>query len=181
MRKTFVIAAALLLASTAGAVVYENGSSPSNNVKDGEMAITSTEASATTAGPNGTQYTVKLWETGQLSNITEDRLRNISTKYIQLSFTGLIDSPTPCHKLKHNITGSDDSFTLNIYLEESNQTCIQQKVMKKYRLEMENNRPFTLKVQHKGETLQKLRAGHGQIEDEKTLLDKIISFFNNLL
>lgn len=180
-RALFVLTVALMIGS-AGAYVAGSGSSPSNNVTEGEMAATSSSASATTAaGPNGSKYTVKVWETGQLNNVTDDRLENVSTRYLQLSFKGYIASPTPCHTLKHNLTGSEEDYTLNVYLEETGQMCAQQRVMKTYRAEMENNRPFDLEVQHEGETVRTLKTGPGQMNQDRSVLDAVISFFSFLL
>ena len=182
MKRLFVVASVFLLVSAAGAVVYENGSSPSNNVSDGEMAITSTGSSAsgsTAVGPNGTEYSVKVRAVGQTGTIGEDRLENVSKEEGKVSFKGFIQSPTPCHSLRHNVSDGADGYKLNIYLEESEQACAQQRVMKEYNAEMEAEESFTLEVQHEGQTVQEIETGQSQ-KEKPSLLDLVIGLFNNL-
>ncbi|MBC5792637.1 MAG: hypothetical protein H8Z69_01215 [Nanohaloarchaea archaeon] len=175
MKKQILIALiTVALLASAGAVVREDGTSPSNNPGEGQMGITSggAAASATTSvGPNGTRYSVSVTPINQSSNVTEDKVLEVSEFPQGVRFNGLVKSPTPCHTLNHDVEKNGSKIDLRIYMESSNQTCTQQMVMKKYHAEVESENYFELDIYHgdSNKTMETVTYGEKQDEtDEET-------------
>jgi hypothetical protein len=124
MRKAaLLLAAGLMIIGFSGAVVYGNGSSPSNNVSEGEMGITSAQPSSasgsTAAGPNGTQYSSKVEMAGRGGPITNESVTApVFTEVgnmTRVQFNGLIISPDLCHVIDQETdeTG-EDNYSINV-------------------------------------------------------------------
>lgn len=161
-REVFLIAIAISLISISGAVVNEDGSSPSSNTDDGEMAITSGgSAGATTAvGPNGTQWSLEFSTTGsQCLSGNSTRVTNSSFEAedgsYSVSFQGTVETANPCHTLKHEVIETGEGqYTLNITSNPENGTCVTCVGGIDYESSFETDEPFTLKVVHDGEEVE---------------------------
>ena len=195
-RKVYMMTVLLLLAGFAGAVVDENGSSPSNQVDEGEMAITSTgsTASGTTAvGPNGTEYSAKVAMSGRLGDITNGSVaegsREITEGKIRLELNGSIVSPTLCHVVDQKVSTSDgNSYKLKIDTVKENLNndtlCAQQQAMINYNAEFEAEGPYELTVLHNGEEVKTFNvedvAGPEPEPRERGFIASLIDFFTGL-
>lgn len=195
-RKVYFTAALLVFAGFAGAVVYENGSSPSNNVEDGEMRITSagSTASGTTAvGPNGTQYSSSVAMAGRTGEITNESVTapvfSESGNMTQLEFNGSITSSDLCQVIDQETKKvGEESFVLNVKTVkdelENGTYCGQQLTMINYEAEFEHERPYELKVLHNGEEVETFQAediaGPEPPAKEPDFVSKIVNFFQGL-
>lgn len=184
----------VLLAGLSGAVVDENGSSPSNNADDGELAITSsgsTASSSTAVGPNGTKWTSSVKMDGRTSDIANGSVTEPvfsgSGDRSSLSFNGSIVSATPCHVLESEIEKvGQDSYVMNITTvkEDLDKVCKQQLVMIDYDAEFEHQRPYELKVLHDGEKIETFEAediaGPEPEPRERGFIGSLVDFFTGL-
>ncbi len=165
-REAFIIAVAISLISVSGAVVNENGSSPSKDADDGEMAITSapgSSASASTAvGPNGTEWRSEFSMTGaqclsgNSTGVTNSSFETGEETY-SVSLQGTVETANPCHTLEHEVVETDTGhYTLNITSNAENGTCTQCIGAVSYEASFESDEPFYLKVVHDGEEVEEL-------------------------
>ncbi len=188
MRKHILISLiAFALLVSAGAVVKEDGTSPSNNAGEGQLGITSasgSSASATTSvGANRTEYSVSVTPVNQTSNITDEKVLEVSEFPQGVRFNGILKSPTPCHTLNHDVEKNGSQIDLRIYLESSNETCTQQMVMKEYQAEVESGNYFELNIYHgdSNQTMEEVIYGEKQEdtneEKKEGLLEWILGLF----
>jgi len=150
MRKIIVTLIAIMVVSSASALVDQNRSS--NSSKDIKITSASSSAPGTSAaGPNEGSYSVNIVPSRTLSELTENRIENISRTERKISFTGYIRSPTPCHNLDHEVSREGSKINLSVSTRQSNETCVQQTVMYKYSAEVEAEEGFNLDVFQNGE------------------------------
>lgn len=183
MRKnlTLVLAFTTMIAASAAVTSY-NGSG-------GDMHIMGASgASATTAaGPNGTQYYVEIAESGQQSEITNESVDRTDRTERSVNFTGVIESPTPCHTVSHDVTKEDGEMEIDVSMESSNRTCTQQVVMKEYDGYAEADGLEQVTVSHRGEqmavfdTLEANSSEESSEESSSTPLDVIIEILTGFL
>lgn len=195
-QEVFLLAIAISLVTAAGAVVNEDGSSPSSNTDEGEMAITSTgSAGATTSvGPNGTEWSSEFSTagsqclSGNSTGVTNSSFETSGDTY-SVSFEGMVETANPCHTLEHEITETDSGhYTMNITSEAENGTCVQCVGGVNYQASFQTGEPFTLEVRHDGEEVEELEHPENENEEpsdtesqEKGFVEGIVSWFRNLL
>lgn len=196
MRKTTIIFTLLLLVFSASAVVYENGSSPSNNVEHDQMAITSGGSSAgstVAVGPNGTKYTAEVSMRNRTANVSKaGKIYDISydsnDKY-SVNFSGNIQVPTPCHTIEHEIEENGTDYTLNIKSVDSGQMCVQRIDIVKYSGSFETDSDFTLQIQHNGENVKRLEhpaeddseKPNNSDDKPRGFIESLMNWLSNLL
>lgn len=149
MRTAVLVLACLLLAAPTAAVV-QNGSSPSNNVGEGELGITSDagRSDQSFGGEDGPQYQLTLTTTNTTPELMDDRIEDIHRSGRAVEFTGYIQVPTPCHDLITSSSESNHTLTLTVSAESTGEVCVQQVVTKQYRLDLQSTEPFRLEVRH---------------------------------
>jgi hypothetical protein len=199
MRKAALfLAACLMLIGFSGAVVYENGSSPSNNVSEGEMGITSAPSSSasgsTAAGPNGTQYSSKVEMAGRDGPITNESVTapvfTDTGNKTRVQFNGSITSPDLCHVIDQETdeTG-ENSYSINVQTvkdEPDNGTvCGQAQTMIDYNAEFEAEKPYNLTVLHNDEEMETFTAkediaGPEPEPRKRGIIGSIFDFFTGL-
>lgn len=186
MKKTLVLlTVSIMLLGSASAVVGHNGS-------DGELSITSggsgsSAGSSVAAGPNGTEWRATVEMTGKDTNTSTGLLSvNYSEgDYRMVEFDGVIESPTPCHVLDHNLENTEeDSFRLNVQtvkeeLEGNNtQVCTQVITPITYEASFQTEEEFTLEVQHNNQTVDTLE--YPKEEEKNSPIYSILDWFSNL-
>ena len=187
MKRTLLTAITITLAISASAVV--GGPEPG----EGELAITSsgsTSSSTTAVGPNGTEYSSTIKMTGTNSNISiGENVENISYSGDQVNFTGHIQSPTPCHVLEQETERiKEDSYRINIHTvnnQDNQSACTKQTIMIKYQGTFEAEKPYTLEIRHKNQTIDTIEIPEITKQDpkedrEKGLIKGFMNWFGNL-
>lgn len=166
MRRRILLTALLvLLAGMASAIVYENGSTP--DCPPGQACILDSGSSASASAgvnENGTEYRAELSMLNRSQADTGNSLSNINYSegdVYRVEFSGTITAPTPCHALEHSVEeGEGDTYTLNVdtvvnHLDNQSM-CAQVMTGIEYSAGFETDKPFSLEVQHDGETVDTL-------------------------
>jgi predicted small secreted protein len=187
MRKTLALTAALLLAaSSTAAVVGHNGSG-------GDVSITgsSSASSSTAVGPNGTEWTATVsMEDRQAVENQNGNIANVSysgdDSTGKASFTGEIVAGTPCHVINHEVKEEGDTYILNIKTVkdelDSDRMCAQVLTGISYDASFEADKPYTVEVQHNGETVGSLEQPKAEEKspDKKGALRKLLNWLSSL-
>lgn len=188
MRKTLALTTALLLAvSSATAVVGHNDSG-------GDVSITGagSSASATTAvGPNGTEWTAEVSMTGrQPAENPGGSIANVSysgdDSTGKASFTGEIVAGTPCHVIDHEVEEENDSYVMNIQTVkedlDNDSVCTQVLTGISYDASFEADKPYTVEVQHNGETVGSLEQPKAEEKspDESGTIAKLLNWLSGI-
>lgn len=185
MKKTLtLLTVSIMLLGTASAVVGHNGS-------DGELSITSggssSSSSSVAAGPNGTEWRATVEMTGRDTNASAgiSSVNYSEEDYRKVEFDGVIEAPTPCHVLDHNLDSTgEDSFRLNVQtakeeLEGNNtQTCAQVITSITYDASFQTEERFTLEVQHNNQTVETLE--YSEEEEKNSPIYSILDWLSNL-
>lgn len=138
--------------TSSAAVVGHNGSG-------GDLSITgsSSSASATVGvGPNGTEYTAEVSMVNTTADIRNDTVMDVTysnDENASINFTGLMEVPTPCHNIDHQLERKENNtYVLNVLdVRESKvgeSVCVQQLTMIEYEGSFESKEPFKLEIQH---------------------------------
>ncbi len=194
-REALLIALTLSLVTISGAVVYENGSSPSSNIEEGRMAITSggsTAGSSTAVGPNGTEWSSSVEMIGRDGNITEESVTEpVFTEKERknlVRFNGSITSPDLCHVIEHDVEETEEGYSLNIKTvkDELDQPCGQQQTMIDYKASFQAEAPYNLTVLHNGEEMETFQAENEEgtpsdrESEEKGAVESFLDWLGNL-
>lgn len=185
MKKTLVLlTVSIMLLGTASAVVGHNGS-------DGELSITSggssSASSSVAAGQNGTEWRATVEMTGRDTNASTgiSSVNYSEANYRKVEFNGVIEAPTPCHVLDHDLENtSENSFRLNIQtvreeLDGNNtQTCAQVITPITYEARFQTEEQFTLEIQHDNQTVETLE--YPEEEEKNSPIYTILDWFSNL-
>lgn len=186
MKRTVFIVAVLLVTGMAAGVVQEDGTSPSNEVDDGEFGITSSSSATTSVGPNGTEWKIRFDTQGsqcmsnQSTGIMEENFVNNSVE-----FKGVVQTPNPCYGLESEVKEvSSNSYVLNVTSTSSNGTCVECVGVAGYTAAFEDDKPFELEVVHGGETVETLTHPDYETEDpveQEGFLSSIMNWLGGLL
>ena len=101
---------------------------------------------------------VELVETDCKTGDQEERV--ISTDYSEnntrVNFTGLIQTPTPCYTVEHQLVEeSENQYTVNIVtVPDDSEICIQCIGALTYNGSVELEEPFALNIEHNGEHME---------------------------
>ncbi|MFB6294457.1 MAG: hypothetical protein ABEI97_01740, partial [Candidatus Nanohaloarchaea archaeon] len=139
MRRTILFTAVLALFAMPTAAVVQNGTSPSNQVGDGEMGITADtggQASQSFGGEDGPTFHLTIAPVNTTGTITEDRVSDVTRGARYVEFTGHIQVPTPCHSLDTMSEQDGNTLVLTVDSTAGDGPCVQQTVMKQYRLDL---------------------------------------------
>ncbi|QGA80517.1 hypothetical protein [Candidatus Nanohalobium constans] len=152
MKRIILTSALILFVFSASSVV--GGPEPG----EGEMAITNEGSSAsgsTAVGPNGTSYSTFFSVVNRSSTLSELGANNMTGvidsgfEEDKLSFTGIVETPTPCYSLNHSVTEvGDGEYQFQVNSEEENGTCTQVLAYHKYNASFQTDSPSKVEVFH---------------------------------
>ncbi|MDY6766513.1 MAG: hypothetical protein SVW77_04035 [Candidatus Nanohaloarchaea archaeon] len=187
MRRALLVTGLVLLLTAQTAAVVQNGTSPSEQVGDGRMGITADtggHSSQSFGGEDGPTFHMTLAPVNTTGTITEDRVSDVArgTRYVEL--TGHIQAPTPCHTLNTSAAADGNTLTLTVGTTSGDGPCVQQVVMKQYRLDLQADEPFRLELRHGSETVTTLTTtGYPPEEAEEEnhgVVAALLRFLNSL-
>lgn len=151
----------IIVSFTVSAAAVVGGPNPS----DGQMGITSTSSAATTSvGPNGTEYKTYF----SVTNVTQSNqtgVTNYSWTNDTVSIEGIIQTPTPCHDVQHNVEKNGNVFDFDITSSRpSNTTCAEVVSYQEYEANFTADQAYILNVTHDGEEMSVLE--HPKLEED---------------
>ncbi|MFB6294617.1 MAG: hypothetical protein ABEI97_02565 [Candidatus Nanohaloarchaea archaeon] len=185
MRRAILATGLVLLFAAQTAAVVQNGTSPSEQVGDGLMGITADtggQASQSFGGGDGPTFHLTVAPVNTTGTITDERVSDVTRGARYVEFTGHIQVPTPCHSLDTHAEVDGNTLVLTVDSTAGEGPCVQQVVMKQYRLDLQADEPFQLELRHHDTPITTVNTTGYPPEKEQGagFLSRLVQFLDGL-